>query len=381
MATQITSYLPYHEPGIVTILIQSSFLLVLNILNSIFDSLIYCGLLAQVFVGVAWGTPGGKILGTEFENVVVQLGYLGLILLVYEGRFVLVYSRHTSLTKISGGLSTDIKSLKANLPLSTLVATTGIALPIGLSFTLAPLLNATPLQCFAAGAALCSTSLGTTFTILRTSGLAKSKLGVVLASAAMMDDVVGLIMVQVISNLGSAGSGDFGWETVVRPLGVSLAFAICTPLACWCFGKYFARFQVKGVVERVLRSEHAPFAWQTLLLLGMVAGAVYAGTSCLFTAYLAGAVVSWWDGVRQHAVEQVSASLEESNVNCTGSSMHSSRNDLQQTSQVPESSAPITPIPISKTSKSRTSGVEVYEKYYATALHRMLKPFFFVSTR
>lgn len=86
MVTEIASYLPYHEPDVITILIQSSFLLVLNALNSVFDSLIYCGLLIQVFVGVAWGTPGGNILGREFENVVVQLGYLGLILLVYEGK-------------------------------------------------------------------------------------------------------------------------------------------------------------------------------------------------------------------------------------------------------------------------------------------------------
>ena len=47
--------------------------------------LIFCGLLGQVFVGVAWGTPGAKWLSSEMEEVVVQLGYLGLILLVYEG--------------------------------------------------------------------------------------------------------------------------------------------------------------------------------------------------------------------------------------------------------------------------------------------------------
>ena len=83
--TKLSSYLPYHEPGIITILTQASLLLVLNIFNSLFDSLIYCGLLAQVFIGIAWGTPGGKLLDQEIENVIVQLGYLGLLLLVYEG--------------------------------------------------------------------------------------------------------------------------------------------------------------------------------------------------------------------------------------------------------------------------------------------------------
>lgn len=77
--------LPYHEPDIVVILIQSAFLLLLNILNFILDKALYCGLLGQVFLGVAWGTPGAKWLGSDVESVIVQLGYLGLLLLVYEG--------------------------------------------------------------------------------------------------------------------------------------------------------------------------------------------------------------------------------------------------------------------------------------------------------
>jgi hypothetical protein len=77
--------LPYHEPGIVTILVLTSFLLLLNILNAALDRVLYCGLLGQVLVGIAFGTPGAKWLSLNTEETVVQLGYLGLILLVYEG--------------------------------------------------------------------------------------------------------------------------------------------------------------------------------------------------------------------------------------------------------------------------------------------------------
>jgi hypothetical protein len=85
MAAENASFLSYHEPGIATILIQSSFILILNVINTIFDKLVFCGLLGQVFTGVAFGTPGAKWLGQDVEDVVVQLGYLGLILLVYQG--------------------------------------------------------------------------------------------------------------------------------------------------------------------------------------------------------------------------------------------------------------------------------------------------------
>lgn len=77
--------LPYHEPDIITILILTSFLLLLNAINSIFDKFLYCGLLGQIAVGIAWGTPGAKILSSNVEDAVVQLGYLGLLLLVFEG--------------------------------------------------------------------------------------------------------------------------------------------------------------------------------------------------------------------------------------------------------------------------------------------------------
>lgn len=71
------------------ILIQSCFLLALNIVNSVLDRLIYCGLIGQLLIGVAWGMPGANWLDSSSQHVIQQLGYLGLILLVYEGKVLL----------------------------------------------------------------------------------------------------------------------------------------------------------------------------------------------------------------------------------------------------------------------------------------------------
>lgn len=87
MASLSTSAaLPYHEPGIVTILIISSFLLLLNAVNHVLDKIIYCGLIGQLFIGIAWGVPGANWLSEELQHTIVQLGYIGLILIVYEGK-------------------------------------------------------------------------------------------------------------------------------------------------------------------------------------------------------------------------------------------------------------------------------------------------------
>jgi len=86
MEDKIQAALPYHEPSITAILIYTSFLLLLNVINWAIDDVLHCGLVGQILVGVAWGTPGGRLLPREAEEVIVQLGYLGLILIVYEGR-------------------------------------------------------------------------------------------------------------------------------------------------------------------------------------------------------------------------------------------------------------------------------------------------------
>jgi hypothetical protein len=83
--SEASTSLPYHEPGIVIILVLTSFLLLLNIFNAALDRVLYCGLLGQVLIGIAWGSPGGKWLSVNAEETIVQLGYLGLLLLVYEG--------------------------------------------------------------------------------------------------------------------------------------------------------------------------------------------------------------------------------------------------------------------------------------------------------
>jgi hypothetical protein len=165
--------------------------LLVNLLNSAFDALRSCGLIAQVFLGTLYGVPGVDWLGVDAQEGIVVLGYLGLILLVYEGpspspRFPLRQSMVVCPSLVdqlhgtrspffysnsTGGLTSSLPALFANVPLCLAVAVTGILAPIALSFLLIPLMDGTSLQAFAAGASLCSTSLGTTFAVLKASGL------------------------------------------------------------------------------------------------------------------------------------------------------------------------------------------------------------------
>ncbi|KAK9859932.1 hypothetical protein MYU51_010037 [Penicillium brevicompactum] len=350
----------YHEPSIKTVLNYTGFLLVLNIANTCLDKLLYCGLIGQLFIGVLWGTPGAKWLDRETETVIQQIGYLGLILLIYEG-----------------GLSTSIKALKANVLLSAAVALTGICAPMGLSFILMELALATPLQAFSAGAALSATSLGTTFTILSTTQLTTTRLGTVTTSAAMLDDVVGLVMVQIISNLG--GNSSFSVVTVIRPVFVSLGFAIGLLLLCaFCLEPVLKiAIQHRACLPDFAGSAEFAFLAQTCVLVGIVAGATYAGTSSLFAAYLAGVIVSWFDGLvaesKQHTTSESSAAQGHSispqeNVSPRTSSHDANELDRSDSRPTQQTESP-----------QHITGEIIYERYYKEPTNRILLPLFFAS--
>jgi len=248
--------------------------------------------------------------------------------------------------------------------------------PIGLSFILMKLLTITPLQAFAAGAALCSTSLGTTFTILSTSGLSESRLGVILSSAAMLDDVVGLIMVQVISNLGTASSS-FSAVTVIRPVFVSLAFAVVVPVICKLTAVIAKRLlsrpdtdKLDSTFRRLTLDRRTAFCIQTLVLIAFVVASTYAGTSNLFAAYLAGASVSWWSSL--------DLGLSRNTTTRSFQAKSERRTDAAEQVHTPPT-----------TSQSRNgsidaaghalSGEAIYKEYYSAVVDRILKPLFFAS--
>ena len=86
-----TAALPYREPDIVTILVQSSFLILLNVVDWVLNNVVYCGLVGQILVGIAWGIPGADWLSQDAQDTIMQFGYLGLILIVYEGKVVLAF--------------------------------------------------------------------------------------------------------------------------------------------------------------------------------------------------------------------------------------------------------------------------------------------------
>ncbi|KAK0261075.1 hypothetical protein LTS09_004338 [Friedmanniomyces endolithicus] len=266
---------------VIDLLILISFFALLWLSQYLAAKVIRAGILGPIIAGIIYGAPLANILPTEWQNTFLALGYIGLILLIFEG-----------------GLQARLDLLQANILLSVCAATTGIIFPIGLSFLLLYLgFGYGAVETFIVGAALSSTSLGTTFAVMssasETIDFSQTRVGAVLVSAALIDDVSGLVMSSVIQSLGSVsdgGSVNLGW-LISRPIVASVAMTIVTPV--------LAKYVLAPVFRRVLQRRLASIA-------------AYAGTSVLFGGFLAGVLLSYLPSTQNdNAPEKQCESPEE----------------------------------------------------------------------
>lgn len=124
----------------------------------------------------------------------------------------------------SSGLETDVRELKKSGLASTMIALAGVFVPIALG-TLGALLF---MHGFGAGAShekfmnamfvgciLAATSVGITVETLREMGKLNTKVGTTVLSAAIIDDVIGIVALSIISGLN--GDGNIG-ITIVKAI-------------------------------------------------------------------------------------------------------------------------------------------------------------------
>lgn len=263
------------------------------------------------------------------------------------------------------------------------------------------LVAASPLQAFAAGAALSATSLGTTFTILSSTNLIMTRLGIVATSAAMLDDVIGLAMVQVISDLGesSVSRESIDIVTIARPILVSVGFVLALLIGC----RYLLRplikrlISVKNPMLRCMGTVEFIFLIQTCYLLALITGATFAGTSNLLASYLAGATTSWADGLvnveGRQSSETPGLAATEMNTEPGPSAIEGGpgrmtirTNAVSEAQQGPLGSQQVSsrmPRYIGGTSPPLQRDIPtcmlVFRRYYEQPTRRLLIPLFFVS--
>lgn len=115
----------------------------------------------------------------------------------------------------SSGLETDVKELKHVGITATVVAAVGVALPViagtfgALMFMGGPSQASNPailMNALFVGTILAATSVGITVETLRELGKLNTRIGTTILGAAIIDDVLGIIVLSVITSIGGGGS-------------------------------------------------------------------------------------------------------------------------------------------------------------------------------
>ena len=142
----------------------------------------------------------GIINPTEIEmDVLKTFSQIGVILILF-----------------SSGLETNVDDLKTSGFVSSMVALAGVVLPLGLgTLTAALFMGGIPetfgnsgklMNALFVGAILTATSVGITVETLRELGKLNTKLGTTILSAAIIDDVIGIIVLSLITSLGGGSN-------------------------------------------------------------------------------------------------------------------------------------------------------------------------------
>ena len=75
----------YHEPSLPTLLVLIAFLFFLQFGRYVAQKIFSAGLLGEIAVGIIFGSPLANLLGIDWQATFLAIGYLGLILIVFEG--------------------------------------------------------------------------------------------------------------------------------------------------------------------------------------------------------------------------------------------------------------------------------------------------------
>lgn len=152
--------------------------------------------LGELFAGIILGGAVlGFFQGSETFDVLAEIGVIFLLFGV--------------------GLETKVGALKEVRLNATLVAIGGVFLPFALGYSLIIILGGTTLVALFIGAAMVATSIGITARVLMDMNLIHSKEARIILGAAIIDDILGLIVLTIVSGIAVGQLSAFNISVVI----------------------------------------------------------------------------------------------------------------------------------------------------------------------
>ena len=205
-------------------------------------------LVGEILAGIAVGPHGLNI--APKPDALMMVGEFGLVLMVLEA-----------------GVEVDLASLSLVGARGVQVAFFGSLVPLAIGATLAKLVfDMSAKTCLAVGACLAPTSMGISLKVLQDGGVLGTPTGQLIIAAAVMDDVIALVLLSELEALKNPTPVNF-----VVPIASSLAFIV---LVGYLATRVVPDVLVKQVVPRVPKKH----------LEGVLLGAVFVAAYAMMVA-------------------------------------------------------------------------------------------------
>jgi Kef-type K+ transport system membrane component KefB len=262
-------------PGI--FLVLAAMLVAAKLLGELAERFGQPAVLGELIAGVLLGGSVFGIIPTEGTGaeIIHLLAELGVVLLLFEI-----------------GLETDLKEMLRVGTASLSVAAVGVVLPFAFGFAYwAYLPHAASggtadltMSAIFVGATLTATSVGITARVLSDLGQMQTQEAKIIIGAAIIDDVLGLVILTVVS--GMAAGASVAPLGILRVLAVSVGFLVIAVLV----GR-FAAPRLFDLVVR-MRVRYVLLVFAIAFALGLSAAAALIGSALILGAFAAGVILS-----------------------------------------------------------------------------------------
>jgi len=266
-----------HDLSIPTLfLVLAAMLVGAKLLGELAERFGQPAVLGELVAGVLLGSSVLGIVPTDGTGaeIIHLLAELGVVLLLFEI-----------------GLETDLKEMFRVGTASLSVAAVGVALPFALGFAywayLPHAASGTPnltMSAIFVGATLTATSVGITARVLSDLGQMRTQEAKIIIGAAIIDDVLGLVILTVVSGLAAGAS--------VEALGILKVFAVAVGfLVVAVLVGRFAAPHLFDIVVR-MRVRYVLLVFAIAFALGLSAVAALVGSALIIGAFAAGVILS-----------------------------------------------------------------------------------------
>ncbi|KAF9903902.1 hypothetical protein EC991_003193 [Linnemannia zychae] len=225
--------------------------------GTVFEELFRCRLVGELLAGLLFGNLAVGTLLPADKSLLILAGEIGVLGLIFEA-----------------GLGTDIRRVLKAGPRAALVAGVGIVVPLATGFGF--LYGVSHLghiqememesidggafgkrdssdviiEAIASGASLASTSIAIAAIMMKQQGILDTALGTLITTAAMLDDVVSLILLGIVSSIGgSESSSGIRPMTVIQPLLASTGIILVGVIGCAIVSRIKAKMASFGNVD------------------------------------------------------------------------------------------------------------------------------------